>query len=118
MTSMTRAVLLRCPNCDSVYAVEGQRTDYSKDDLFPIVKNHLCGHALSESKAAIRKYRIIENAVELVIPANELERLPVGEWQHRTATWLPDGALSHLDGSNRPPETPAESASLQSHTGD
>lgn len=115
---MPRAVLLACPICDSVRAVEGRQTDYSKEDLFPTVKDHLRSHRITESKAAIRKHQIAEETVELIVQADEFENLPVGEWQDQTAARLPEGAVSGAGGSSRQPESSVESVPPRSNTGD
>lgn len=113
---MPSAVLLECPTCDSNQVLERKRNDHSKDDFFPIVKNHLRNHPLDESKAAIRKHQITDRTLELIVTPDEFEYLPIGEWRKRTTTWLPEGVSSGVTTSDKPPESPSESPPLQSPT--
>ncbi len=103
---MPRAVLLRCPICDSVRAFEGTRNERSKPELYPPVKEHLRSHGLDESKAAIRKHQIIDDADELIVAADDRSRLPVSGWQSRSATWLPESV---------PPETTPDATRSRPH---
>ncbi|AZQ13771.1 MULTISPECIES: hypothetical protein [Halorubrum] len=95
---MESAVLLRCSLCDAVFALEGRRNEYSRQDLFSRAKAHLREHELDEPKTAIRKYGIVSAATEIVIPQERHQQLPTEEWTDLEDTWLPDGALSHDDG--------------------
>ena len=108
---MESAVLLRCPICNAIRALEGRRSEYSKQDLYARVKPHLGSHDLNEPKMAIRKYGIISNATEIVIPSETNQQLPIEEWMERDDTWLPDGALSDGDGSLSAPESSVEISS-------
>lgn len=88
---MTRAVLLRCPVCDAVRALDASDGDYQKERLFPVAKRHLRGHSLEESKAVIRKHQMADETRRLIVSADEFDRLPVDDWCERTAAWLPEG---------------------------
>jgi hypothetical protein len=94
---MQSAVLLRCPVCSAVHALEQRRSEYSKQDLYATAKTHLSAHNLNEPKTAIRKNEIISEAIEIVVSSENYDRLPVGEWKKRDHTWLPDGVLSGED---------------------
>ena len=109
---MESAVLLKCPICNAACALEGRRNKYSKQDLYSRVKTHLRGHDLTEPKMAIRKYGIVSDATELVIPSENHQQLPIEEWMTRDNTWLPDGCLSDNNGSLSDSESPAEISSL------
>lgn len=89
---MKEAVVLRCPICNSVQALEGQRSSYSKDELYSTAKNHLHDHDLNEPKTAIRKYGIVSDAVEVLISSENYDQLPLGEWKGHETTWLPENA--------------------------
>jgi len=112
---MRNAVLLRCPLCDSVQTLEGQKSGYAKDDLYKTAKNHLSCHGLGETKSAIRKCEIVSDAVEIVISSENHERLPIGEWKQRNATWLPENVLDRVDTSSPSPESAVETTPLQFH---
>lgn len=109
---MQTAVLLRCPICDSVHALEGQRSEYSKQDLYSSANTHLRSHDLNEPKTAIRKYGIVSDAVEIVVSLEDHHRLPIGEWKERDDTWLPDGVLSGRETSLPTSESSVEMSSL------
>lgn len=109
---MESAVLLRCPICNAVRALEGRRSEYSKQDLYSRVKTHLRGHNHTEPKMAIRKYGIVSNATEIVVPSENHQQLPIEEWTERDDTWLPDGSLSGGEGSLSAPESSVEISSL------
>ena len=109
---MQSAVLLSCPICNAVHALEGRRNEYSKRDLYSHAKPHLRGHDLNEPKMAIRKYGVVSDATEIVIPSETRRRLPTDEWTERDDAWLPDGALSGGEGSPSAPEFSIESSSL------
>lgn len=96
---MQHAVLLRCPICNAVQALEGRRRDYSKEDLYLTAGAHLRDHDLNETKTAIRKCQITLDAVEIVSFSEDYHQLPIGEWKERANTWLPEGALSGGDTS-------------------
>ncbi len=108
---MESAMVLSCPVCNAVHALEGRRSEYSKQDLYARVKPHLGRHDLNEPKMAIRKYEIISNATEIVIPSETTQQLPIEEWTKRDDTWLPDGALSSGEGSLPAPEPSVEISS-------
>ena len=108
---METAVLLRCPACNAVHALEGRRSEYAKQDLYARVKTHLRGHNLNEPKMAIRKYGIVSDATEIVIPSTNDQQLPIEEWTERGDTWLPDGALSGDEGSLSAPESSVDISS-------
>lgn len=112
---MKRAVLLRCPICDSVQTLEGQKSRYAKDDLYKTAKNHLSAHNLGETKSAIRKCEIVSDAVEIVISSENHDRLPNEEWKQRNATWLPENVLDRVDTSNSSPESAVDTTPLQFH---
>ena len=109
---MESAVLFRCPICNAVRALEGRRSEFSKQDLYSCVNTHLRGHDLNEPKMAIRKYGIVSDATEIVIPSKTHRQLPTKEWTERDDTWLPDGALSGGEGSPPAPESSVEVSSL------
>lgn len=109
---MKSAVLLRCPICNAVRALEGRRSKYSKQDLYSHVKTHLRGHDLNEPKMAIRKYGIGSDATEIVVPSENHRQLPIEEWTERDDTWLTDGSLSDGEGSLSAPESSVEISSL------
>ena len=109
---MESAVLLRCPICNAVRALEGRRNEYSKQDLYSHVKTHLRGHDLNEPKMGIRKYGIVSDATEIVIPSETHQQLPIEEWTERDDTWLPDGTPSGDEGSPSAPESSVEVSSL------
>ncbi|MFB6250789.1 MAG: hypothetical protein ABEI27_03715 [Halobellus sp.] len=94
---MPRVVLLNCPICEAVRAVTGTRWDLSEDQLRSTAKTHLLDHELNESKAAIHKYRVIEEAVELILPKDDVEELPEAAWRSPTAMGLPAEAVSDED---------------------
>lgn len=102
---MQSAVLLRCPTCNAVRALEGRRNEYSKQDLYATAKAHLSDHDLNEPKTAIRKYGIMSDAVEIVVSSENRQQLPTGEWRERDNTWLPKGALSGGDAPLQAPES-------------
>ncbi|OYR51039.1 hypothetical protein DJ73_14640 [Halorubrum sp. Ea1] len=108
---MQSAVLLRCPMCNAIHALEGQRNEYSKQDLYSRVKTHLRGHNLNEPKMAIRKYGIVSDAVEVVVSSENRHQLPIEAWQKRDDTWLPDGVLSDGDTSPTASESSVEVSS-------
>lgn len=95
---MQHAVLLKCPICDAVQALEGRRREYSKEDLSLTSGAHLRDHDLDETKRAIQKCKIAVNSVEIVSHSDD-HQIPMGEWKERTDTWLPEGALSGGDTS-------------------
>lgn len=103
---MQPAVLLRCPMCNAVHALAGRRSEYSKQDLYATAKVHLSDHNLNEPKTAIRKYGIMSDAVEIVVPSEDRRQLPIGEWKERDNTWLPDGVLSGEDAPLQVPKSP------------
>ena len=109
---MKSAVLLRCPICTAVCALEGRRNEYSRQDLYSRAKTHLRDHDLTEAKMAIRKYGIVSDATEIVIHSETHQQLPIEEWTTRDNTWLPDGCLSDNDGSLSDSKSPAEISSL------
>jgi hypothetical protein len=109
---MESTVLFRCSVCNAVCALKRRRSEYSKQDLCVRVEPHLSRHDLNEPKVAIRKYGIISNATEIVIPSETTQRLPIGEWMERDDTWLPDGALS---GGYRPLSAPESSVEFSSN---
>ncbi len=108
---MESAMVLSCPVCNAIRALEGRRSEYSKQDLYARVKPHLGRHDLNEPKMAIRKYGIVSDATEIVIPSGTHQRLPIEEWTERDDTWLPDGALSGGEGSLSAPEPSVEISS-------
>lgn len=85
--------------CDAVHALEGQRSEYSKQALYSAARTHLRDHNLNEPKTAIRKYGIMADAIEIVVSSENRHQLPIGEWNERENTWLPEGALSGIDES-------------------
>lgn len=91
---MPRAVLLRCPVCDSLRAFEGSRDDYSTEELWATAKTHLRDHLLGESKTALRKHQTAAEADEIIVSAGDVGRLPTDEWRHPSDAWLPDGVDS------------------------
>ncbi len=109
---MQSAVLLRCPICTAVHALEGRRNEYSKQDLYSVVNTHLRGHNLNEPKMAIRKHGIVSDAIEIIISSENHHQLPIEEWKERDNTWLPDGALSGQDTSLPMSESSVETSSL------
>ncbi|RLM63362.1 hypothetical protein DVK07_16245 [Halorubrum sp. Atlit-26R] len=109
---MESAVILLCPICNAIHALEGRRNEYSKQELFSQVKTHLRGHDLNEPKMAIRKYGVVSDATEIVVPSKTRRQLPIKEWTERDDTWLPDGALSGGEGSQSTPESSVEVSSL------
>ena len=109
---MESAVLLRCPICNAVHALEGGRNEYSKRDLYSRAKTHLRGHDLNEPKMAIRKYGIVSDATEIVVPSEKYRQLPIEEWRERDDTWLPGGSLFGGEGSLSAPESSVELSSL------
>lgn len=112
---MPRAVLLQCPVCNSVRALEGNRDEYTGAKLRTIADTHLRDHLLDESTTAIRKHQIAAGAVEVIISAEEDERLPNAAWRERTDAGLPDRVLSDDEMWSEPS---AEGASLRSHAED
>lgn len=96
---MPRALLIGCPVCDSVRALEGKRSGYSKSTLCATAREHLCDHNLTESKTAIRKHQLIAESVELLVTATEFDQLPIEEWQPHTATELPNKVFAGGDTS-------------------
>ncbi|WP_197739278.1 hypothetical protein [Halosegnis rubeus] len=115
---MQKAVLLRCPICDSVRTLEGERNRYAKNDLYKTAKNHLASHNLDETKSAIRKCEIVSDAVEIVIYSEDHDPLPNKEWKQRNATWLPENVLDRVDTSNPSPESSADTTPIQLHNED
>jgi len=109
---MQSAVLLRCPLCDAVCALEGQRSEYSKKDLYSRAKIHLRDHGLDEPKMAIRKYGIATDTTEIVVSPERHRQLPISEWIARDDAWLPDGVLSGGDAALATSESPVETSSL------
>jgi len=103
---MPSAVLLACPTCDSVRALEGSRNEYSKANLCATVKGHLRTHSFDETKAAIQKHQMADEAVELIVAPEYLGQLPTEAWRTRTTTWLPEG----VPGAARATEASSESA--------
>jgi hypothetical protein len=67
---MPRAVLLRCPICDAVRALEGSRDARSKPELRATAKAHLGDHLRDESQAAIRKHQAVDAAAEVIVPSS------------------------------------------------
>lgn len=112
---MRKAVPLRCPICDSVQTLDGQKSRYAKDDLYKTAKNHLSTHNLGESKSAIRKCEIISDAGEIVISSENHDRLPNEEWKQRNATWLPENVLDRVNTYSPSPESSVETTPLQLH---
>ncbi|KOX97685.1 MULTISPECIES: hypothetical protein [Halorubrum] len=109
---MKPAVVLRCPICDAVRALGGRRNEYSKQKLSSQAETHLRGHDLDEPKVAIRKYGIVSDATEIVVPSESHRRLPTKEWTGRDDTWLPDGALSGGERSQSASTSSVEVSSL------
>lgn len=109
---MESAVLLRCPICNAVRALDGRRNEYSRQELYARVKRHLHDHDLNEPKMAIRKYGIVADATEIVIHSEDQQQLPIEEWTTRDDAWLPDGALSGGEESLSAPESSVEISSL------
>ena len=95
---MPRAVLLRCPICDAVRTLDGGRDARSKAELRETAKAHLGGHLRDESTAAIRKHQVAETATEIIVPTDDVDRLPSGEWRAPDAAWLPEGVSSPAGG--------------------
>jgi hypothetical protein len=108
---MESAVLLRCPICNAVRALEGRRNEYSRQELYARVKSHLGDHDLDEPKMAIRKYGIVADATEIVIRSENQQQLPIEGWTTREDAWLPDGALSGGEESPSAPESSVEISS-------
>ena len=94
---MQSAVLLRCPICNAVQALEGRRNEYAKQSIYHAAKTHVRNHNLNEPKTAIQKYGIMADAVEIVVSPDNYSRLPIREWKNREDTWLPEGALPDRD---------------------
>ena len=101
-------MLLRCPVCDAVRALDASDGDYRKERLLPVAKRHLRGHSLAESKAVIRKHQMADETRRLIVSADEFERLPVDDWCERAAAWLPEGVTLPAGASGGRPEAPAE----------
>ncbi|ESS02868.1 MAG: hypothetical protein A07HR67_02374 [uncultured archaeon A07HR67] len=101
-------MLLRCPVCDAVRALDASDGDYRKERVFPVVKRHLRGHSLEESKAVIRKHQMADETRRLIVSADEFERLPVDDWCERAAAWLPEGVTPAAGASDGRPEPSAE----------
>ncbi|WP_050024740.1 hypothetical protein [Halorubrum saccharovorum] len=91
---MPRAVLLRCPICDAVRALDGTRDARSKAELRATAKAHLRDHARDESPTAIRKHQTVETAAEIIVSADDIGRLPTDEWRNPGSAWLPEGVPS------------------------
>ena len=98
-------------NRDSASIQHSRRNEYSKQELYAKVTAHLRGHGLTEPKTAIRKYAIVSEATEIVIPPRDQQRLPTEEWTDRDDTWLPDGVRSPGDGPLSAPDSPGETSS-------
>ncbi|PAU82703.1 hypothetical protein CK500_13995 [Halorubrum salipaludis] len=87
---MPRAVLLRCPVCDAVRALDGDRSDWPRGDLYATVESHVRDHSTDETKTAIRKHRAVAESTELVVSRTQLDRLPTERWRDREAATLPE----------------------------
>lgn len=87
---MPRAVVLQCPVCNGALAVPGNRDCHTSGELLETSKRHVSTHGIDESKAAIRSHQIVAEAREVIVSSSDAERLPTGDWQPPTATWLPD----------------------------
>jgi hypothetical protein len=111
---MSRAVLLRCPVCNSARALEGNRDNYSNGELCATAHPHLRTHRLDESSTAIRKHQIANQAVELIVSPADLDRLPTAAWQKHTATWLPDDRVLRVNSSETPSDSSSEKPPRQS----
>ena len=111
---MRKSILLKCPICESVQTLEGQKSGYAKDDLYAVAKVHLSEHDLDETKAAIRKCEIVSDAVEILISPENHDRLPSGEWKQRDNTWLPENLLNQVNTDSPSPEPAVETTPLQS----
>lgn len=100
---MPRAILLQCPICNSVITYAGTMDDHAETELKASAKNHLSDHHhhLAENKAGIRKHQIAAEAAEITVSAAENDRLPEGEWQPASDTWLPDEVTLTEVNSNR-----------------
>ena len=108
---MESAVLLTCPICNAVRALEGRRNEYSRQELYARVKSHLHDHDLNEPKMAIRKYGIVADATEIVVHSENQQQLPIEAWTTREEAWLPDGALFGGEESLSAPESSVETPS-------
>lgn len=115
---MPRVTLLRCPICDGVQALQGKQSSHSKADLYARTSSHLQKHRIDESKAAIRKYGIVADAVELIVSADDLDRLPIGEWQDKSDTWLPADVPSHVGRSLTHSDQTVEATAASPHAED
>jgi hypothetical protein len=94
---MPRAVLLRCPICGAVRTLDGARDARSTAELRETAKAHLGDHLRDESPAAIRKHQIADTATEIIVPTDDIDRLPTDKWRDPGAAWLPEGVPSSAD---------------------
>lgn len=108
---MKSALVLKCPMCNAVHTLKGQRNEYSKQDLYAQAKTHLRNHDLNETKAAIRKNEIVYDATEIVISSEMYQQLPIKAWMEPDDAWLPDDVMSENEGSQSEFESSVEISS-------
>lgn len=118
LSVMPRAVLLRCPICDAVRALEGSRDARSKAELRATARAHLDDHLRDESQAAIRKHQTVDAATEVIVPADDLGRLPTDRWVEPGSAWLPEGVPSSADAVGPRFRSPDQTARLETDAED
>lgn len=116
--TVPRAVLLKCPVCDALRALEGKRADRPRSDLYATAADHVRDHPVDETETAIQKHRVVARAVELVVSPDELDRLPTERWRDRGGSGIP---RDHSTDATTPTVTgdpTTEAAAPRSHVED